>query len=184
VSQAALRVSDSTFDCSESVLTEPESDGVLFRRYARYVAYIGFRLLRSESDVDDLVQQVFMTAFKQREQLRDHGAARSWLATITVRTAQRQLRRRKLRQFVGIDERPVLQEMRDPGLSPERSALLARVYEILDTLPVQQRVAWTLRYVEGEKLADVAERCGCSLASAKRRITAAHAHLLAELEIG
>jgi RNA polymerase sigma-70 factor (ECF subfamily) len=174
---------ESTFDCSTSVPSETESDGVLFRRYARYVAFIGFRLLRSESDVDDLVQQVFMTAFKQREQLRDYGAARSWLATITVRTAQRQLRRRKLRQFVGLDERPVILEMLDPGLSPERSALLSRVYEILDTLPVHQRVAWTLRYVEGEKLAQVAERCDCSLASAKRRITAAHTRLLAALEV-
>lgn len=183
MSQPSLLLADSTFGCAGSVLDEPESDGVLFRRYARYVAYIGFRLLRSESDVDDLVQQVFLTAFKQREQLRDVGAARSWLATITVRTAQRQLRRRKLRQFVGIDERPVLSEMRDPGLSPESSALLARVYEILDTLPVHQRVAWALRHVEGEKLAEVAERCGCSLASAKRRINAAHARLLAELEV-
>ena len=35
------------------------------------------------------------------------------------------------------------------------------------------RVAWTLNYVEGETLEEVARLCGCSLATAKRRIAAA-----------
>jgi RNA polymerase sigma-70 factor (ECF subfamily) len=138
------------------------------------------RLLGNEADADDLVQRVFVDAFKRRDQLRDPGAVKGWLATIAVRTARRQLRRRRLRQFVGLEDRAAL-ELSDRGLSPEKRALLARVYEILDTIPVDQRLAWTLRYVEGEKLEQVAGRCGCSLATAKRRITAAHAHLQAEM---
>jgi RNA polymerase sigma-70 factor (ECF subfamily) len=35
------------------------------------------------------------------------------------------------------------------------------------------RIAWTLRMVEGLELAEVASACGCSLATAKRRIAAA-----------
>ena len=58
-------------------------------------------------------------------------------------------------------------------MSPERRALLARVYQVLDKIAVEQRLAWTLRYVEGEKLERVAEQCGCSLATAKRRIASA-----------
>jgi RNA polymerase sigma-70 factor (ECF subfamily) len=49
---------------------------------------------------------------------------------------------------------------------------------------VEQRLAWTLRHIEGERLEDVAARCGCSLATAKRRIAAAHAHLQAEMNRG
>jgi RNA polymerase sigma-70 factor (ECF subfamily) len=37
------------------------------------------------------------------------------------------------------------------------------------------RIAWTLRYVEREKLEEVARLCGCSLATAKRRIAATQA---------
>lgn len=162
----------------------PLSDTEIFQRYARYVARIGLRLLGRESDVDDLIQEVFLAAFRQREQLRDAGATKSWLATIAVRTARRQLRRRRLRQFVGLDTGVPALELRDPGMSPERRALLARIYEILDAMQVEQRLAWTLRYVEGEKLEQVAERCGCSLATAKRRIAAAHALLQAEISDG
>ncbi|HEX2679025.1 MAG TPA: RNA polymerase sigma factor [Polyangiales bacterium] len=156
----------------------------LFKRFAPYVARIGLRLLGRESDVDDLIQEVFFAAFKQREQLRDPGAAKNWLATIAVRTARRQLRRRRLRQFVGLDAGVPSLELRDPGMSPEKRALLARIYEMLDAMPVDQRLAWTLRYVEGEKLEQVAEKCGCSLATAKRRISAAHAALQAEMDDG
>src|SRR4029077_2519535 len=93
-----------------------ESDQALFQRYAPYVARIGLRLLGRESDVDDLIQEVFLAAFKQRDQLRDAAAAKNWLATIAVRTARRQLRRRRLRQFVGLEESRVGLELTDRGL--------------------------------------------------------------------
>lgn len=160
-----------------------ENDEALFRRYGPYVARIGLRLLGREADVDDLLQEVFLTAFRQREQLRDPAAIKGWLATVAVRTARRQLRRRKLKSLVGLDA-PATLDLKDPGISPERRALLVKVYEVLDHLPVDQRLAWTLRHVEGEKLEEVADRCGCSLATAKRRIAAAHASIRSELDHG
>jgi RNA polymerase sigma-70 factor (ECF subfamily) len=159
----------------------PHTDEALFRRFAPYVARIGLRLLGRESDVDDLIQEVFLAAFRQRDQVRDPQAFKGWLATVAVRTARRQLRRRSLRSMVGLDTLAAPLELRDQGMSPERRALLARVYQALDSISVEQRLAWTLRYVEGEKLEEVAEHCGCSLATAKRRIGAAHASLQAEL---
>jgi RNA polymerase sigma-70 factor (ECF subfamily) len=93
------------------------------------------------------------------------------------------LRKRKLRAFVGLDSGAAL-ELRDRGISPERRALLSRVYQVLEQIPVEHRLAWTLRYVEGEKLEEVAERCGCSLATAKRRIAAAQSRLESELGDG
>jgi RNA polymerase sigma-70 factor (ECF subfamily) len=162
----------------------PSSDQELFQRYAPYVARIGLRLLGRESDVDDLIQEVFFAAFRQRHQVRDPLAFKSWLAIIAVRTARRHLRRRRLRSFVGLDSLSPALELRDPAISPERRALLSQVYEALNRVSVEQRLAWTLRHVEGEKLEQVAEHCACSLATAKRRIAAAQAQIQAELEDG
>jgi len=160
----------------------PTSDRALFERYAPYVARIGLRLLGREAEVDDLIQEVFVAAFKQREQVREPAAFRGWLATVTVRKARRMLQRRRVRSFVGLDTAVSSPELRDQGVSPEQRALLARVYETLDQLPVDHRLAWTLRHVEGERLEAVAEKCGCSLATAKRRIAAAHARIQTELD--
>jgi RNA polymerase sigma-70 factor (ECF subfamily) len=54
---------------------------------------------------------------------------------------------------------------------------LGRVYTLLEHLPVDARIAWTLRQVEGEQLEAVAAICGCSLATAKRRIGAVQAKI-------
>ena len=70
----------------------------------------------------------------------------------------------------------------DESASPEQRAMLSAVYRILDRLPVNQRLAWTLRYVEGEQLERVAELCNCSLATVKRRIKAAHEAIQREVK--
>jgi RNA polymerase sigma-70 factor (ECF subfamily) len=181
VSKPNLRVVQAGVEATEAL---PDSDEALFTRFAPYVARIGLRLLGRESDVDDLIQEVFFAAFRQRHQVRDPHAFKSWVAIIAVRTARRHLRRRRMRAFVGLDTLAPSLELRDQDMSPERRALLSRVYQALDQIPVDQRVAWTLRYVEGEKLEQVAEHCRCSLATAKRRIASAHARIQAELDDG
>jgi RNA polymerase sigma-70 factor, ECF subfamily len=145
-----------------------------FARFAPYVAAIGLRILGRREEVDDLVQDVFLVAAKGIGSVRDPKATRAWLATITVRTARRKLRRRKLWMLLSLDDAPDYEEVADRSASPETKAMLKTVYHALDRLPIDERIAWTLRYVEGEKLERIALLCGCSLATAKRRIGRAH----------
>ena len=145
----------------------------LFLRYSGYVATIGMRILGRDDEIDDLVQDVFLGAHRGMKNLRNAEAAKGWLATVTVRKASRRLKLRRLRRFVGMDDMPGYEQVA-PGATPEQKAVLAAVYRVLDTLPANERVAWTLRHVQGYKLEEVAQHCECSLATAKRRIAAAH----------
>jgi RNA polymerase sigma-70 factor (ECF subfamily) len=166
------------------LLSPPEDDGgrvdtssleSVFRAYSKYVAGVAARLLGRDDEIDDIVQTVFLTALHGMKQLRDPRAAKGWLATVTVRVATRKLRYRRLKSMVGMDDAPDYAEnVVAPGASPEERVLLSRVYTVLDELPAKERVAWTLRYIEGERLEDVAKLCGCSLATAKRWIARAH----------
>ncbi len=153
----------------------------VFRDYSRYVASIALRLVGRDDEVDDVVQEVFVVAMRGLRELRAPGAIRGWLATVTVRIARRRLRRRRLRAFVGldaaIDYAPLV------VAAPQDKALaIVRAYRVLDRLPVDVKIAWMLRHVEGEPLDRVAELCGCSLATAKRRIARAQAEL--DVEVG
>lgn len=145
-----------------------------FRRYSSYVAKIGYRLLGRDDEVDDLVQDVFLAAHKGAKALRDPDAIRGWLATVAVRTAHRRLRARRVKMVLRFDSSPDYEDVADTGASPEQRAMLAAVYRTLDTLPPNQRIPWSLRYIEGEQLERIAELCDCSLATVKRRIKAAH----------
>jgi RNA polymerase sigma-70 factor (ECF subfamily) len=152
----------------------PEPEGpvafdALFRRYAAYVAGVAARLLgRDDHEVDDVVQDVFWIASRRLSTIHGFDAARPWLVTVTVRVVRKRLRRRAWRSLLRWDPEPI--DVPAPGATPEEQALLARVYRVLATLRTEDRLAWLLRHVEGEKLEDVALACGCSLATAKRRI--------------
>ncbi|HEX7672259.1 MAG TPA: sigma-70 family RNA polymerase sigma factor [Polyangiaceae bacterium] len=146
---------------------------ILFRRYAPYVAAVAHRLLGRDDEVDDTVQEVFLVAVRGLRAIRDPGAVKAWLARVAVRSARRKLRKRRVRAFFGLDDPAVEGSVTDRSASPEQRALLQRVYGVLDGIPANERIAWSLRYVEGEPLDSVAKLSGCSLATAKRRITAA-----------
>jgi RNA polymerase sigma-70 factor (ECF subfamily) len=145
----------------------------LFRRYASYVAAVAHRLLGRDDDVDDTVQEVFLAAVRGLRSVRDPNAVKAWLACIAVRVARRKLRKRRMRTFFGLDDPATYGKVTDTAASPEQRALLARVYRVLDEMPTNDRLAWSLRYIEGEPLESVASLAGCSLATAKRRIRAA-----------
>jgi RNA polymerase sigma-70 factor (ECF subfamily) len=147
----------------------------LFRSYAPYVARIGLRLLGRRDEVEDLVQEVFMAALVGVGKLRDPGAVKPWLAAIAVRKARGQLRRRRLLRCLGLDGDHDYEEVADAGASPGQRQLLARVFSVLDQMSADLRVAWSLRYLDGEELAAIAEMCCCSLSTVKRRIELAHA---------
>jgi RNA polymerase sigma-70 factor (ECF subfamily) len=144
-----------------------------FRRYAPLVASLGLRITALRDEIDDFVQEVFLRATRGIGGLRHAGATKAWLVSITINVARQRLRMRKLRKMVGLDVPIEYEELVDPSLGPEDRVLLSRMYRALDTLPVNQRLAWSLRHIEGERLETVALLCSCSLATAKRRIVAA-----------
>lgn len=147
----------------------------VFRRYAPYVARIGLRILGRPDEVDDLVQDVFLTAHKHMDALREQDALKGWLAAITVRAARRRLKKRKVYDFFGFaSDEPDYARVADGQASIEDKALIAAVFAALDALPTSERVAWSLRHLEGETMERVAELCECSLSTAKRRVQAAH----------
>lgn len=153
----------------------------LFRAHAPAIASLGLAMLQSSEEADDLVQDVFLRAWRALDRLRDREGARPWLMTIAIRVARTRLRRRKLSRLLFHANVPDFDQVAAPGALPEHRELLGRLYAILDKMPVELRIAWVLRYVQAETVQSVAELCGWSLSTAKRRIQAAHTRVTAKL---
>jgi RNA polymerase sigma-70 factor, ECF subfamily len=157
---------------------------ILYRQYASYVGAVASRVLGRAVEVDDVVQDVFACAVRGLKRRDDPREIKSWLAKVTVRRCVRQLRSRRLWAFVDLAADPSYDRLADPGAGPEEQHLIVEIYRALDGVSARQRVAWTLRHVEGESLDRVAFLCGCSLATAKRWIASAHAKLGRKLKGG
>jgi len=158
----------------------------LFHAHAPRMLRLLTYLLASTTDAEDALQDTFVHAFRDLGQLKDPLAFGGWLRQIAIHQAHRHFRRRRLLRGLGLDRRPpdaTLAQLVAPGVAPEVHAELAIIDRELRKLPTDVRMAWMLRYVEGWELGEVALACHCSLATIKRRISAARARLARHLDL-
>jgi RNA polymerase sigma-70 factor (ECF subfamily) len=130
--------------------------GGLYEAYARMVhGILVARVPRDE--VDDLLQDVFLAAFRKLHTLRDPAAFGPWLAMIARNRAHDYHR-----QAPEIAELPEDLPARDKT-EAEEAAILA----IVRTLPESYRETLVLRLVEGMTGPEIAERTGLTAASVR-----------------
>jgi RNA polymerase sigma-70 factor (ECF subfamily) len=145
----------------------------LYRRHARYLAGIVYRLMGDAAELDDIIQETFVQAGDALAQLDRPERVRAWLVTIAVRRAHRHLARRRRRWFLLRD----LAEIAAPASDPADRGEVDELYRALDRLPRELRIPWMLHRIEQFTLPNVAEACEVSLATVKRRIAEAERRL-------
>ena len=96
---------------------EKEAFGCLFRRYARLVRAIGYKILRDESEADDLLQDVFLFVHRKSEVFdSSKSPARSWIVQVTYHRAIDRRRYLDSRHFyTRVDLEDVARGMGDPA---------------------------------------------------------------------
>jgi RNA polymerase sigma-70 factor (ECF subfamily) len=151
----------------------------LFRRHARLALGLAYRIMPYDADIDDLVQDSFLYAFERLDRLSNPQAFQAWLSSIVVRTAGKRLRRRRLQVRLGLrSHQPIdADEVISKTAPPDVAAELRSVYEMLERLPVEERIALVLRRVERLEIPEIAEHMGLSVSTVKRRLSAAEGRL-------
>lgn len=152
------------------VARQPKAVAQLYDTYAPLVRGLLARTLGDSRDVDDLTQDTFITVISRCEAMRDPGALRSFVVGVAFRTARNHLRRRALRRFLALED---VSEPEAIANDPETTERVKHLYQVLDALDSDSRVAFVARHVEGFELAEAAQMCGCSLATYKRRLARA-----------
>lgn len=151
----------------------PGAAAVFYDQHAAHVSRTLRSALGADEEVPDLLQEVFIRAIDGIGKLREVDRIGGWLTSIAVFVARAQIRRRVRRSWLGAysPEHARLQYQMQP--SSEARSALREVYAVLGQLPVDERMAFALRYIEGMTLPDAAEACETSLATLKRRLSRA-----------
>jgi RNA polymerase sigma-70 factor (ECF subfamily) len=155
----------------------------LFRRYVGMASATTYRLLGRDTELEDIVQESFVTALASLSRLERPQAFSAWLTRIVVGTAVATLRRRRLLTRLGLlrPEPVQFDTLVSRQAPPDVAAELRAVYRVLDSLPTAERVVLVLRRVEQLSLQEIADQTSLSLATVKRRLARAEQLLNAAL---
>ncbi len=155
--------------------------GALYDRYVGDVRRILLHTLGPRMDLADLVQDVFVNVLGSMRSLREAGALRGWLFQVTVRTARKQLRSSTRRWWLKLwPEGDELEAQPAAMLEESASDAVQATFRILNEMGAEDRLVFTLRYVSGLELAEMAEACELSLSTLKRRLWRAEQRFHAE----
>jgi RNA polymerase sigma-70 factor (ECF subfamily) len=136
----------------------------LYHRFRRQVAGNLYRVLGDRTDLEDLVQEVFVIAFRGLDKFRGDARLSTWLYRICVNVALGRIRTRRRRpNAIGVNDLDVASA--DPSLterpetpekSLERRRDRERVYHALEQLAPKKRVVLYLHEIEGLDLKEIA----------------------------
>ena len=148
----------------------PDAPAATWNRYAPLVFGICSRALGSETEAEDLTQDVFYRLFSRIRTLRKPEALRSFITSFAIRTVKWELRRRRARRFLTLSATGDLPETPPGFVSADNRYALQRFYHALDRLSARERLVLVLRHVEEMTLDEVADAMDISLATVKRTL--------------
>lgn len=135
------------------VAGDPTAFEELVRRYSERLWAFATRILRDSHDASDVVQEAFISAYRNASRWRGEATVTTWLHRIVHHASLDRLRRRRSRPAEPLTEALDLPLHRDPILDRER---VLAVEEALGRLPLPQRAAVVLLDMEGMTVAEAA----------------------------
>lgn len=150
----------------------------LFHAQRASVHHTLFRILGSNRDLEDLVQDAFLEIFRAIGSFRGDSTLARWCQTIATRAAYLAISRRKP---ASIDLALVQDEIAgddDTRRQAQLREIARRLYVALDRIEPKQRIAFALAVVDGLPLAEVAALTESSVVAVKTRVWRARKDLM------
>jgi RNA polymerase sigma-70 factor (ECF subfamily) len=120
--------------------------------------------------MEDLLQEAFVEIFRSISGFRGEASLGTWLDRITVRVAFAYLSRRRVETVhLSLVPDPPSSDPRADERAMTRQAA-ARLYHVLDRVPVAQRVAFTLHVIDGRPVKAVAAAMDATVVATKVRV--------------
>jgi RNA polymerase sigma-70 factor (ECF subfamily) len=151
---------------------------LLVDRFGRDVERLVAGALGVDADIADIVQDVFVRVMERIHQLRDPAALKGWISSVAVFAARGHIRKRRRWRWIRFLAPSDIPDTPAATASPESHAILRATYKVLEALPENERLAFSLRFISEMELTEVAAACGVSLATIKRRLARAEVSFL------
>jgi len=154
--------------------------GMLVEKYQRRLNRLLSRMVRDQSEIEDIVQDSFIKAYRAINNFRGDSAFYTWLYRIGINTAKNHLvklgKRPKAMNEVDIEEienfedAPDLRNHETPESTMMSSEIVASVNQTIQALPNELREAISLREMDGLSYEEISDLMNCPIGTVRSRI--------------
>jgi len=159
---------------------DKQAFGILVEKYQLKLNRLISRMVRDQSEIEDIVQDSFIKAYRAINNFRGDSAFYTWLYRIGINTAKNHLvslgRRPKAMDAVDIEEIENFQDAQDlrsvetPETTMMNNQITATVNNAAEGLPDELKQAFKLREMDGHSYEEIAEMMGCPIGTVRSRI--------------
>lgn len=170
---------------AEARAGDPEAFRLIFERYARPVLSFIYDLVGQRALAEELVQETFVRAYQNLQNIRDDTRLSSWLFGIGRNVARESLRSRfrHEQRFCGSDQS--YDQIRDLKQSPADDLLQkefnAAMRDALHTIDEDRRTVFVLKVFQQQSYQEIVEITGFSLAKVKTDLHRARLEIKARM---
>jgi RNA polymerase sigma-70 factor, ECF subfamily len=148
---------------------------------------IALRMIGNYEDASELAQEVFIKIFKSIKNFREDSLFSTWVYKVTTNICIDELRRRKNRKVISLDEEIITQDgsisrqVEDlsptPQMQVEKKELKKIVNEAIKELSEEHRAMIIMREIQGFSYEEIAQILKCPEGTVKSRINRARNQL-------
>ncbi|MCL4509666.1 MAG: sigma-70 family RNA polymerase sigma factor [Bacteroidetes bacterium] len=164
--------------------------GKLVKKYEQLVYSFSFKICRDKDKADEVLQETFVNAYRGLKSFSGNSKFSTWLYRIVTNNCLMMHRKESREPVVSLDEANLFHgtdELQIPhwGETPQDSVLNKELKEILDEaiqkLPLDYRIVFVMRDVEGLSTEEVGKALKLSVPAVKSRLHRARLFLREEL---
>jgi RNA polymerase sigma-70 factor (ECF subfamily) len=157
---------------------------ILMRRHNQQVYRVVRSVVKDEADVEDVMQQAYVSAFTHLKQFEERAQFSTWLIRIALNEAfaRRRMVQRAAARMNGAEadgHEELMDSLKAPQADPERQAYAQELHRVLevavDALPEHYRAVFMLRQIEGLSTSETAAGLGLGDEAVKTRLHRARA---------
>ena len=159
---------------------EKRAFGILVEKYHKKLTRLLARMVRDQSEIEDIVQDSFIKAYRAINNFRGDSAFYTWLYRIGINTAKNHLvslgRRPKAMNDVEIEDvenfedGQELRNLETPENSMMTKEIVTTVNDTIESLPDELKEAISLREMDGLSYEEIAELMQCPIGTVRSRI--------------
>lgn len=180
-------------DSNEKYLLEKSKEGdieafeYLVEKYQKKVFNIALRMLGNHDDAGELTQEVFIKVYKSIKNFKEESMLSTWIYRIATNACLDEIRKRKTRKFVSLDDEikldsgMILRQVEDdsptPDIIAEKNDMINVINKAIQMLSEEHRAVLVMRDIQGFSYEDIAKIIKRPEGTVKSRINRARYEL-------